>query len=149
VRRTVPEPAAAHEYRDVSTAGVYRTGAVRPHPRWNWTGTGAWDWLWSLIKLAIVGLLALLVLGALVRACSSPPLVVGVGDQHEEQRLRAEIASLRAQIGQIARSCPASADRSAAGAGAMSLPARSNVTLAAMPSIAPPPCADRIRDDNA
>jgi hypothetical protein len=80
---------------------VYKVSASQD-VRWH----GHWDGgLWGLLRYLLLLILALLLIGFLVRACSTVPDSLALSGDNEEQQLRTEIAALRDQAGQIAARC--------------------------------------------
>lgn len=102
VRVTPPvSPVAPPVRRPTAADGVYKVSASQD-VRWH----GHWDGgLWGLLRYLLLLILALLLIGFLVRACSTVPDSLALSGDNEEQQLRTEIAALRDQAGQIAARC--------------------------------------------
>jgi hypothetical protein len=87
--------------RPTAAEGAYKVSGSQ-NVRWH----GHWDGgLWGLLRYLLLLILALLLIGFLVRACSAVPDSLALSGDNEEQQLRAEIAALRDQAGQIAARC--------------------------------------------
>lgn len=102
VRVTPPvSPVVPPVRRPTAADGAYKVSGSQD-VRWH----GHWDGgLWGLLRYLLLLILALLLIGFLVRACSTVPDSLALSGDNEEQQLRAEIAALRDQAGQIAARC--------------------------------------------
>jgi hypothetical protein len=102
VRLTPPVSSVVPPVRRPTAAdGAYKVSGSQD-VRWH----GHWDGgLWGLLRYLLLLILTLLLIGFLVRACSTVPDSIALSGDNEEQQLRTEIAALRDQAGQIAARC--------------------------------------------